>query len=403
MNEYTIAFMSRMADIPEAEWNALASRYGNPLLGWGYLALLEESGSICPATGWTPAHITLRQSGGLVAAAPLYIRTDSWGDYVFDFAFAEYARKIGAPYYPKLVGTIPATPAPVWRVLCARDEPGLAELCIGAAREAARNAGLAGTHFLWVDPDFLPGLGTMDSGSSEWRHQYFLWRNEGYRDLADCLGSWSANMRRNVGRERASVARCGIETRILPPGDCRPRDLELMADYYEDTNARFGPYAAKFLTRDFFLRLPEFMSSGWALSAAYSATRPEPVALAFLLESEERLYGRFWGKADPDLWNGGLAAPGLHFEVCFYAPMEYAIAKGLKGFDPGMGSEHKARRGFRAELCSSLHFAFDRRIARAFEASLPAFNAAEASLVEELNRDLPFKNGGGLRGKADST
>ncbi len=391
VNEYTIAFASRMADIPEAEWNALASRYGNPLLGWGYLALLEESGSICPATGWTPAHIAVRRSGRLVAAAPLYLRSDSWGDYVFDFEFAAYARKIGAPYYPKLVGTIPATPAPVWRVLCAENETGLEALCVAAAREAARNAGLAGTHFLWVDPAFLPELASLDRGSVEWRHQYFMWKNEGYRDLTDCLDSWSKNMRRNVGRERESVRSSGIETRVLAPRDCVRRDLELMADYYEDTNAKFGPYAARFLTRDFFLRLPEFMPSGWALSAAYSAPRQEPVALAFLLESKDRLYGRFWGKADLEAWNGGEPVQGLHFEVCFYTPMEYAMKKGLTGFDPGMGSEHKARRGFRAELCSSLHYAFDRRVARVFEASLPAFNAAEASLVDELNKDLPFK------------
>ncbi len=393
MSKYEIAFIPRISDIPENEWDALSSRYGNPLLSWGYLALLEESGSICPETGWTPAHITVRRSGTLVAAAPLYIRTDSWGDYVFDFEFAAYADKIKAPYYPRLVGTIPATPAPAWRVLCAEGESGLEKLCIGVAREAARNAGLAGLHFLWVDPSFLPALKEADGGSSEWRHQYFLWKNEGYRDLPDCLDSWSKNMRRNVMRERSSVRKAGIETFVISPHDCPPRYLELMADYYEDTNAKFGPYAAKFLTRDFFLRLPDFMPAGWALSAAFSASRAEPVALAFLLESDKTLYGRFWGKADAELWNGGAQVSGLHFEVCFYTPMEYSMAKRLSDFDPGMGSEHKARRGFRAELCSSLHLPFDRRLARVFEASMPGINAAETTMVGELNRDLPFRAG----------
>ncbi|MDP2792439.1 MAG: peptidogalycan biosysnthesis protein, partial [Rectinemataceae bacterium] len=388
MNEYEIAFVSRMTYIPEIEWDALASRFGNPLLGWGYLALLEESGSICPATGWNPVHLTVRRSGKLVAAAPLYIRTDSWGDYVFDFEFAACADRIKAPYYPKLVGTIPATPAPVWRVLTEVDDSGLESLCIQAAREAARKAGLAGTHFLWVDPGFLPVLAKADEGSCEWRHQYFHWTNSGYRDIADCLDSWSKNMRRNVSRERDSVRKSGMETCIISPHDCSPRYLELMADCYEDTNAKFGPYAAKFLTRDFFIRLPDFMPSGWALSAAFSASRAEPVALAFLLEAERTLYGRFWGRTHQDSKNGDETVSGLHFEVCFYTPMEYVIAKGLEGFDPGMGSEHKARRGFRAELCSSFHCLFDRRMQKIFASSMSEINAAELEMITELNRDL---------------
>jgi uncharacterized protein len=125
VSKLEIDFVSRMADIPKAEWDGLAAPYGTPLLSWGFLALLEASGSMTPETGWTGAHALARRDGELVAAAPFYIKTHSWGEFVFDFEFAEIAQRFGAPWYPKLVGMVPATPAPAWRVLVRPGEEGL--------------------------------------------------------------------------------------------------------------------------------------------------------------------------------------------------------------------------------------------------------------------------------------
>ncbi|MDA8425364.1 MAG: GNAT family N-acetyltransferase [Treponema sp.] len=448
MAEYEFSFARRMADIDRAEWDALAERQGTPLLSWGFLALLEASGSMTPETGWSGAHLLVRRKGrpGLAAAAPFYVKTHSWGEFVFDFEFAELARRAGIAYYPKLVGMVPATPAPAWRVLTApeEDEAGLGVLALKAAEQAAREAGLGGVHLLWPDAEFAAaavaaaasaatqggeaagataaeggaatvadpagagrprGVAGSDNAAAagaathggavsvarpesvspwlRWDHQAFLWTDEGYGDFAGLLDSFSKNMRRNVKREREAVREAGIETRILAPAEAGPEVLDLLAELYESHNARFGPWAAQFLTRDFFLRLPEFMPSGWALSAAFDRGAATPFALAFLFEGRDRLYGRYWGTLREE--------EGLHFELCYYLPMEYALERGIRTFDPGMGSPHKARRGFRSILAPSFHRIFDPRVSRAVARYLPGANAREAEEAEALDRDLPYK------------
>jgi hypothetical protein len=305
---------------------------------------------------------------------------------------------------------IPATPAPAWRVLVTpgidrgSEEYGRLEAAVlEAAAGAARDAGLAGLHMLWPEPDTAallrganPASGSK-GGWAEWEHQAFLWTDEGYGDFEGYLDSFSKNMRRNVKRERKAVADAGIATRMIraEEASARPELLVAMADLYEAHNEKFGPWAAKFLERDFFLRLPEFMSEGWVLAAAFDRggaafedDTAEPIALAFLLEGRDRLYGRFWG-ARREL-------PGLHFELCYYLPIEYALSRGIASFDPGMGSPHKARRGFRSVMAPSFHQPFDPRLASFMGRVLPDINAEERAQAAALNEELPFKRPPGL-------
>jgi predicted N-acyltransferase len=318
------------------------------------------------------------------------VKTHSWGEFVFDFEFAEIAQRSKARWYPKLVGMVPATPVPAWRVMTAagEDSAALERVVLQAAVSVARDSGFGGVHLLWPDLDFAEDLrrdGTKEHWV-EWAHQSYLWTDEGYGDFDGYLDSFSKNMRRNVKRERTAVREAGITTRVLSPGDLRsmPRILPAMAELYEAHSNKFGPWAAKFLEKEFFLRLPDFMDSGWAISAAFEDGEDrEPLGLAFLLEGKDRLYGRYYGAyREVDC---------LHFELCYYLPIEYALGHGVGSFDPGMGSSHKARRGFRSRLAPSFHLAFDRRIAGLMERSLPAFNAEEALTVRRLDLDLPFK------------
>jgi uncharacterized protein len=398
MSDLEIDFARRMADVPRADWDSLAAPYGNPLLSWGFLALLEASGSMTPETGWIGAHALARRDGELVAAAPLYIKTHSWGEFVFDFEFAEIAEKLGTSWYPKLVGVVPATPAPAWRVLVRPGEEGLDRIVVEAAASAAREAGLGGLHILWPEPgtaELLRGLrfdddrrnsATRSLSFSEWKHQAFLWTDEGYGDFEGYLGSFSKNMRRNVRREREAVAAAGVTTRMIEAREAAetPGLLTSMADLYESHNDKFGPWAAKFLERDFFLRLPEFLpEEGWTIAAAFGGDDPGPIALAFFLEGKDRLYGRFWGARSE--------VGGLHFELCYYLPIEYALAKGISSFDPGMGSPHKARRGFSSIMAPSFHLPFDARLKRLMDGVLPEINAREEEEAAALDEELPFK------------
>jgi len=402
MSALEIDFVQRMADIPRADWDSLAGPYGNPLLSWGFLALLEASGSMTPESGWIGAHALARRDGELVAAAPFYIKTHSWGEFVFDFEFAEIADKLGTPWYPKLVGVVPATPAPAWRVLVAPGEEGLERLIVEAAASAAGDAGLGGIHVLWPEPETAGLLRDLRYGAdarnsdarprafSEWKHQSFLWTDSGYGDFEGYLDSFSKNMRRNVRREREAVRAAGMTTRMIGPREAAaaPGLLESMAELYESHNDKFGPWAAKFLEPGFFLRLPEFLpEEGWAISAAFEARSAEPVALAFFLEGRDRLYGRFWGARSE--------VSGLHFELCYYLPIEYALAKGIHSFDPGMGSPHKARRGFRSIMAPSFHMPFDPRLGKLMDRVLPEINAREEEEAAALDEELPFKRGAG--------
>jgi predicted N-acyltransferase len=384
-----------MADIPQAEWDSLAAPYGTPLLSWGFLALLEASGSMTPETGWTGAHALARRDGALVAAAPFYVKTHSWGEFVFDFQFAEIAQRAKIDWYPKLVGMVPATPAPAWRVLVRPGEEDLEGAIVEAAEGAARQAGLGGLHILWPEPAAAALLRESSPAAPsgrgtarcfrEWEHQAFLWTDTGYGDFQGYLEAFSKNMRRNVRREREAVAAAGVSTRIIGAREAAstPGLLTAMADLYESHNDKFGPWAAKFLERDFFLRLPELMPEGWAIAAAFEGGSAEPVALAFLLEGRDRLYGRFWGARRE--------VSGLHFELCYYLPIEYALSKGIGSFDPGMGSPHKARRGFRSIMAPSFHMPFDRRLDELMKRTLPGFNAQERAEAAALDEELPFK------------
>ncbi len=393
MPDPVIDVARRMLDIPRQDWDALAAGAGTPLLSWGFLALLEESGSVRPETGWIPAHLLLRdrETGRPAAAAPFYVRGDSWGEFVFDQGFARAAEQAGYRWYPKLSGVVPFTPAPAWRVLTGpgggkpdggADTASPAARLLDAAESLARDSGLAGVHVLWPD-DPSAGLLRARPGWAAWEHQAFLWTDEGYGDFRGWLDSFSKNMRRNVLRERAALAASGVTTRVVGAREAAawPGLLALMADLYEAHNDRFGPWAAKFLTRDFFLRLPEFLPEGWILGRAERGGRT--VGLSFLFEGRDRLYGRNYGASEE--------IPFLHFELCYYLPVEYALARGLRSFDPGMGGEHKARRGFRSYTTPSFHRPFARPVARFLEGILPDLGREEAVAAAALNGDLPYK------------
>lgn len=389
MPDWKIEVAQRMVDVPREEWDALAAAAGTPLMSWGFLALLEESGAIGPQTGWAPAHVLMREraTGTLAAAAPFYARSHSLGEFVFDQGLARAAERAGLGWYPKLSGVVPATPSPAWRVLTAGagygDKADLSARLLAAAEHLARRNGLAGIHVLWPDGETARQLGPQP-GWTAWDHQAFLWTDEGYGDFPGWLDSFSKNMRRNVLRERAALAASGVETRVVTAREAAadPGLLALMADFYAAHNDRFGPWAAKFLTRDFFLRLPEFLSDGWLLCRADRGGRT--VGLSFLIEGRDRLYGRYYGAAEE--------IPFLHFELCYYLPVEYALTGGIRSFDPGMGGEHKARRGFRSYLTPSFHRPFEPPLARFLTDVLPELGREEAAMAAALNGDLPYKN-----------
>lgn len=366
--------------VDREEWNALADQFDTPLLDWEWLNLLEDSGCITERSGWLPNHMTLRVDGRLAAVAPMYIKTHSVGEFVFDYAWAEVAEQLGIRYYPKLVAMSPLSPAIGYRFLIDRslDYNETTRALLDVVHEFCRGNRLGGFSVLWPEPEFAALLPTEEY--TGWRHQHFLWENPGFNDFDDYLAAFSKNQRRNIRRERKSMADQGIVVSAEPGESLGRLEYQKMFEYYSNTNDQFGMWAARYLNREFFLRLRAEFPHRLLFSVAREGS--DPVGMALLLRKRGRLIGRYWG-AERFVDN-------LHFNVCYYTPIEWAIENDVIAFDPGMGSSHKVRRGFRAVATESMHRFTDERMQLIMKMNIERINQYEAQHINELNSMLPF-------------
>jgi predicted N-acyltransferase len=373
-----------MDAIDKAQWDRLAQPLATPLLEWDWLNQLEASGSVAPAYGWTPAHLTVWRGERLVAAAPYYIKTFSEGEFVFDHAWAQVAARVGEPYFPKLVGMSPVTPAVGYRFLLDRDEDGgrLMALMMHATEAFCREQGLASAGLHFVDAHFEPALAPF--GYRPWRHHGYLWENAGYRSFDDFLARMRTNARRNIRRERRRMASAGLRLAVYRGAEIPASFIPLMYELYSRTNAQFGPWGCHFLNHAFFEGIYQTCRQRLMFVAAHesSSEATPPVALAMLLTKGKSLIGRYWGTRR--------FYRDLHFNVCYYAPIEWAIAEGVRRFDPGAGSPHKIRRGFRAIAHHSWHRFRHPKLRLVFDHHIDEINRAEQAQIDELNADLPF-------------
>lgn len=354
-----------------------------PILEWRWIFELEASGSIAPQTGWYPRHLTVWSGDRLVAAAPLYLKTHSQGEFVFDQWWARWAREAGIAYYPKLVGMSPATPAPGYRFLVDPTVDGHAmhEIMFAAIDGYCQELGLSGSHFLFVDPQWQPDAENM--GWIAWHHQSFLWQNLGFRTFDDYLVRFKSSQRRNIRRERRQMARQDIRIRAITGEGINGRWADLMHRYYLNTNAQYGLWAARYVNGEFFKGLFQHYRHRLVLFAAdLSSTNDEPVALSLLVHKQGRLLGRYWGC--------DRVIKDLHFNMCFYAPIQWAIENNITAFDPGAGSQHKLYRGFEAVANTSLHRFYHPILKSLFQRFIHTINDAEYANIRELNKLVPF-------------
>ncbi len=378
-------WLERLSEVQREAWDALALPLETPFLEWDWLQLMEASGSTGAETGWIPRHLSVWSGRELVAAAPLYVKIHSAGEFVFDHAWADVAGRLNRPYYPKLVGMTPFTPMIGYRFLMA---PGLDEVDLTARmleeiERFCRDHGLAGSSYNFVDPQWAERIA--GRGFCPWAHQSFVWENERFSGFEDYLSGFNANQRRNIRRERRRLAQRGIRVDMIP-GDDLPAELyERMHLFYARTNDQFGPWGCKYLTENFFGLLPDRFRGRLVFAVASEANRRGlPVGMALLVAKGENLYGRYWGCARE--------VEFLHFEACYYRPIEWAIAGGIRRFDPGMGGGHKLRRGFKAVPNFSLHRFMDPVLRQIMEKHIASINRLEYEEIAALNRHLPLRS-----------
>jgi predicted N-acyltransferase len=380
---YSSLWINHIAQVPQNAWDALAIPLKTPFLEWDWLNNLEISQSVTAKTGWLPNHLTVWREGNLIAAAPLYLKGHSYGEFVFDQQWAELATRLGIQYYPKLLGMTPFTPAEGYRFLIApgEDEEYITAMMVHEIDSWCTKHGISGCHFLYVDPQWRTMV--EPQGFTPWLHHSYIWENLGFKTFDDYLKLFNANQRRNIKRERKAVEKVGLEFHPVT-GDAIPHSLfPLMYQFYADTCDKFGWWGSKYLTKQFFEQLHTNYRHRVLFFPAYDQQdQGQPIGMSFCLYKGDRLYGRYWGSFQE--------IDCLHFDACYYTPIEWAIAHGIQSFDPGAGGRHKKRRGFPATPNYSLHRLYNRRLEKILHPYLREVNQLEQQEIEAINQDLPF-------------
>jgi predicted N-acyltransferase len=356
----------RVREIPRATWDALAGDDASPFVEWTWLDCLEEAGCVGAGTGWSPCHLTLWDAEALVAAAPAYVKTNSEGEFIFDWAWADASHRMGIPYYPKLLVGVPFTPVTGQRLLVAagRERAAITAIFAEILRTISREGGLSSAHVLFLPAADVPAWTA--AGMLPRKSLQYHFSNPGYEDFEDFLRTLPSKKRTQIRRERAQPARDGITIETLDPGALTPDVAATMHDLYTTTVDRFM-WGRRYLNRAFF----ELVAARFAPRLAWVVARERGavVAGAFNVEKGQRLYGRYWGTF--------VDRPFLHFNVCYYHGIDRVIARGLEAFEPGAGGEHKRVRGFAPRVMSSVHHLESARLRRLVE----PFLAREAQAI----------------------
>jgi predicted N-acyltransferase len=367
----TLRVLDDIGGIDASEWNALAGDH--PFLKHEFLHALHVSGCAGTATGWTPQYITAWRNGRLEGAMPLYLKSHSRGEYVFDWAWADAYYRHGLEYYPKLLSAIPFSPVTGPRMLAA--DPAVRNRLAAEALDRAR--GLSSLHVLFPEPEQARELEAI--GMLIRRGVQFHWQNEGYASFDDFLGRLSHDKRKKIRQERRKMREAGISFRRLTGDDIGAGHWRFFTRCYNDT------YRAHHSTP--YLNLKFFQALGKALPGHVLLILAEaegtPIASALNIFSPDALYGRYWGAIR--------YVPNLHFETCYYQAIEFCIEQGIGVFEGGAQGEHKLARGFTPVETASAHWLRHPAFADAIEKFLDRESAGVERYIDELNERSPFR------------
>jgi|TARA_R110000851_G_scaffold333531_2_gene514979 predicted N-acyltransferase len=354
-------------------WNRLAG--SQPMLQLEFLQLLTQTQCACDQTGWAPHFLVLERNGVLVAAMPMYVKTHSRGEYVFDYAWARAFMQHGLEYYPKLLSAVPFTPVPGPRLLAENQEDRI-KLAI-AAQSIAEQNNLSSVHVLFPNDEDRDAL--LEAGYMLRETVQFHWLNQGYTSFEHFLESMNQKNRKKIRQDQKKVDNAGITFKWLSGNEISPAALSFFYQCYENTYYEHGnpPY----LSFEFFQRLHEEIPDSIMLVLAERAG--QPVACALNLKTPSRLYGRYWGSME--------FIPGLHFETCYLQSIAYCIEKGIESFEGGAQGEHKLSRGLLPVKTWSAHWVGEPGFAKAIARFLDEETQAIDHYAQTLSAHSPFR------------
>ena len=374
---YRTRIIASMAEVGQAQWTSLLSLQAdaNPFLSYAFLDALHASGSASRKSGWQPQFLTLWQEDTLAAAMPLYVKSHSYGEYVFDWAWADAYRRNGLEYYPKLLSAIPFTPVTGGRLL-ARDETARSAL-VKALLTLQQQADVSSTHVLYPPPQQAEALER--TGFLLRNGVQFHWLNDGYRDFEQFLSTLEQKKRKNIRAERRKVRDAGITFRRLEGAQIGEADWRFFKRCYDHTYA--AHYSSPYLNLGFFLRIGASMPDNLLLVIAERDGKP--IASSLVVHDGQTLYGRYWGALEQHAC--------LHFETAYYQPLEFCIERGLAAFEGGAQGEHKMARGFLPQKTWSAHWLAHPAFSDAVERFLEQESGGIAAYMDELDERNPFR------------
>lgn len=369
----TLRIVESLSDIPAPQWDALSD--GNPFLSHAFLSALQESGCATPATGWRARFLTLWQDDVLLGGMPLYLKSHSWGEFVFDWAWAEAYQRHGLAYYPKLLNAVPFTPVSGTRLLAATPE--LRAELLRCALRLAGELGVSSLHCLF--PTAAQAEEMQAQGMMLRQGVQFHWRNPGYADFAAYLAAMSHDKRKRIRQERRKVVEAGITFERLSGAQIRDAHWFFFERCYAATHWAYQAPPA--LNLDFFRRIGATLADNVLLVIA--SRDGQPIAGALNFYHAAALYGRSWGALEYH--------PGLHFETCYYQAIEFCIERGIPLFEGGAQGEHKLSRGFLPHATWSAHWLAEPRFSKAVDEFLRRETRGLSFYMDELNERSPFK------------
>lgn len=382
----TISFIQSLDDVSASEWNDCAG-VGNPFVSYEFLSALECSKSVGDQTGWMPYHMVVRESAEeddqpIKACMPLYLKSHSYGEYVFDHGWADAFERAGGHYYPKLQASIPFTPATGPRLLvnpsCLPDEqPLMKSALIDGLAQITEKMGLSSAHVTFLNND---DVAAAEAGGFLIRHdQQFHWQNKRYSSFEDFLDQLSSRKRKQIRKERKTVAKSDIQIETLTGSAIKDHHWDAFFQFYIDTGAR--KWGQPYLTREFFDKIGQTMGKRIILFMCSRGDRNIAAALNFL--GDDTIYGRQWGCIEDH--------PCLHFEACYYRAIDYAIEHGLKCVEAGAQGPHKLARGYEPVKTTSAHYIANPSFRDAVDQFLDQERRGVSADVEYLASRTPFK------------
>ncbi len=370
-------------EFPEHSWKSLAGDETNPFYQWQWLRALEKSESISAREGWQPCHLGIWRENFPIAFAPLYLKGHSYGEFVFDQVFAGLAKELSLNYYPKLIGMSPLSPVEGYRFLYAPGESleELTKLMMDQIDQFATRNKILSCNFLYVDSAWSSLAEANDC--AKWINQKSLWFADGTKNFGEYLQKFNSNQRRNIKRERKAVKDAGIIVSPITESNVNKKVMYIMYNFYQQHCARWGPWGSKYLSESFF---QELASSEYkekvVLFSAHRGDPEDPVAMSLCIKNASMIWGRYWGSKEE--------INSLHFEVCYYSPISWALDQGITCFDPGAGGSHKLRRGFIAQSNISMHRWYNKQMDLLIRNWLKKVNQMMLEEIEKTNDQLPF-------------